>query len=155
MLWVWMAVLIDMMNSMDVLRLGCSRVKSVICLVVTVLTILTSCSRTPEQRVADALNSALKQLREGQVDNYMQNLDFGQPLDSLHYSLYSVAIRQQIQHEGHTEQVVDSRVQDVKMQSDTLATAFYTLYLANGDSLCMGQKMVRAEDGSWKLRMKD
>lgn len=113
-----------------------------------------SCARTPEQQVAQSLEDALKTLYEGDVDEYMQTLDFGVPLDSAHNGLYSEAVRQQLLYEGHEQKVTSWHVSEVKFQNDTLATAFYTLYLASGDSLCKGQKMIRT-DGTWKQRMKD
>ncbi len=113
-----------------------------------------SCARTPEQQVARSLEDALETLYEGDVDEYMQTLDFGAPLDSAHYALYSEAVRQQLLQEGHEQKVTSWHVSEVKFQNDTLATAFYTLYLASGDSLCKGQKMAKT-DGVWKMRMKD
>lgn len=113
-----------------------------------------SCSRTPEQQVARSLEEALETLYEGDVDEYMQTLDFGAPLDSAHYALYSEVVRRQLLHEGHEQKVTSWHVSEVKFQNDTLATAFYTLYLASGDSLCKGQKMIRT-GGTWKQRIKD
>lgn len=118
------------------------------------LGLLCACARTPKQQVARSLEDALETLYEGDVDEYMQTLDFGAPLDSAHYALYSEAVRQQLLQEGHEQKVTSWHVSEVKFQNDTLATAFYTLYLASGDSLCKGQKMVRT-DGTWKMRMKD
>ena len=116
---------------------------------------LAACARTPDQQVVHDLEEALTDLyEEADVDAYMQRLDFGSPLDSVHYALYSEVIRQQLQREGHEQKVVSWRVSEVNFQHDTLAMVFYTLYLANGDSLCKGQQMVCA-DGEWKLRMKD
>ena len=120
------------------------------------LGMLCACARTPEQQVAHDLEKALSELYEdeGDVDAFMERVDFGAPLDAAHYALYSEAVRQQLQHEGHEQKVTSWQVSEVKFQCDTLATAFYTLYLANGDSLCKGQTMVYSE-GDWKLRLKD
>lgn len=122
-----------------------------------VLMLLTSaCSETVEQQVAKALQDALEDLyaEKPDVDAYMQRLDFGQSLDSIHYTLFADAIRQQLQFEGHASRVRAWSKPKVKMQNDSVATVFYTLYLADGDSLCKGQKMV-CDGGVWKLRMKD
>lgn len=113
-----------------------------------------SCRKTPEQQAAEAVQLAQKHLAEGNVDAYLGQLDFGQPLDSAQTELFAAAIRQQFQHEGHTERVTGTSVQHVQMHSDSTATAFYTLYLANGDSVCKGQAMV-LKAGEWKLKMKD
>lgn len=125
-------------------------------LAVLCLGLLCACTRTPEQQVAHDLDEALEDLYDGEadVDAYMECLDFGEPLDSVHYELYSEAIRQQLQNEGHEQKVTSWQVPRVKFLCATAATAFYTLYLANGDSICKGQKMVYTE-GIWKLRMKD
>ena len=124
----------------------------VLCLLL--IFVLSSCSRTPEQQVKDALGESIEALQNPDADAYMQQLDFGAPLDSVHQALYYEVIRLQLQREGHEQDVASWRVSEVRFQNDTLATAFYTLYLANGDSLCKGQLMVLTQ-GKWKLRMKN
>ena len=100
------------------------------------------------------LDDSFEALQQSDVDAYMERLDFGAPLDSAFYSVCTEAVRQQMQHEGHEQQIVSWRIPKVDIQSDSVAMAFYTLYLANGDSLCKGQLMVKT-NGKWKLRVRD
>jgi PBP1b-binding outer membrane lipoprotein LpoB len=128
--------------------------RSKVLLLLSLPLLLLSCSTTPEQEVKVALGEAFEALQTNDVDAYMQHLDFGQPLDSAFFAVCADAVRQEMLSEGHELQVVRWKVPQVNFESDSVALAFYTLYLANGDSLCKGQKMV-CIDGVWKLRMRE
>ena len=126
-------------------------------LIVLPLFILQSCQRDDSalQVVRRTMETALDDLQRGDCQAYFNHMDFGCEMDSVKSSLFLQAIvQQQSQHILSGKRQTGARVVEVRMESDTVAIAYYRQYFSNGDSLDKAQKLVRIGE-QWKLRMRN
>lgn len=109
----------------------------------------------PEDAPKAAMNAALEALQAGDFDTYMTYVDYGADLDSAELqNMKDVLRRHEEWKQAEREHVVSTRVVDVKMQGDTVCTAYYQYVFADSCRETVSQKMVY-RDGRWKIRIRN
>jgi len=101
------------------------------------------------------LKDALMAVEEHDIMRYLDAVDIGVPIDTLHIDILhkTVLQHQQMQEAAHGR-CVDIDIIDSDVLSDTLCYLYYQLTFADSVQEVSTQKMVR-KDGVWKLRLRN
>ncbi|MBQ9641732.1 MAG: hypothetical protein IJV06_09275 [Bacteroidaceae bacterium] len=129
------------------------------CIFLPLLLLLSACwggkKESPADEAKAVLVEALSALQVGNVDGYVQHVDFGGDMDSLQHSVLSALLRQHL--DQRTQQrgaLTGIEALDGKMRGDTVCTVFYQLTFADSTVEVASQKMVKV--GSvWKIRVRN
>jgi len=118
---------------------------------------MTSCRKKTDMGMAPkmALDSALSKLYGGDIDGYIECLDFGSRIDTLtrmqvEKMLYMAA---KTTHSNKGD-FLDYKVTGAEMKGDTVAYVFYKLDFANDTAEVCSEKMVY-RDGRWRIRVRN
>lgn len=109
----------------------------------------------PAERAKATLREALSTLQSGDLEGYMQYVDFAGEMDSMQRSLM---LRLLAQHQDlRTQQkgaLISIEALDADMQGDTVCTVFCQFVYADSTSEVVSQKMVRVGE-KWKIRVRN
>ena len=109
----------------------------------------------PEDAPKAAMNAALEALQAGDYDTYLSYVDYGTELDSLELqNMKDVLRRHEEWKRAERERVVSAQVVDIRMQGDTVCTAYYQYVFADSCRETVAQKMV-CRNGRWKVRIRN
>ena len=109
----------------------------------------------PEDQATSAFLKAFSTLQGGDVEGYMQYVDFGGEMDSLQRSVLCRLLTQhqdlRVRQKG---ELLGIEAVDAQMQGDTVCTVFCQLTFADSTAELVSQKMVRVGE-DWKVRLRN
>jgi hypothetical protein len=125
---------------------------------IVLLLLFTACwskNELPEDQAKATLRKALSTLHSGNVEGYMQYVDFGGEMDSVQRAMMLYVLKQhqdlRAQQKGT---LIGIEAIDAEMQGDTVCTVFCQLTFADSTAELISQKMVRVGE-DWKIRVRN
>lgn len=125
---------------------------------VVLLLVLSACwgkEESPKDKAKNTLKEALSTLQSGNVDGYMQYVDFGCEMDSVQLAVMQCLLKQHLDRQAQQKgTIVSIEAVDAQMLGDSVCTVFYQLAFADSTVEVVSQKMVRVGE-NWKIRLRN
>ena len=112
-----------------------------------------SCGPSDEELMRETVINAVTALSAGDTDRYLQYVDFGEEIDSLHVSLLRTMLARHKMVVDSKDGVVEVSPQPSSLDNDSLANMSYTIKYGDGTEERKIAPMVK-KAGQWKVIVK-
>lgn len=128
-----------------------SRILIFVAVVLAIMVV--ACSETDEAKEQkQVVVDAFTKLYNGDVEGYLECVDFGHPLDSAHIAMQKLLLSSYVEEVEARGGISEIEPTGTKFESDTVVYVYYALKYNNGTRESHFQ-LLEYKEGKWKMKV--